>query len=297
MAIDPLTQQQHHLPRFYQRRWTGADGRLVVFERPRDLVVARRRFPRETGKERGIYAVPMAPDDASNVLEDGFWRLIDQWGADALAAIEAEAPGDVPDLERERWAVFLLSLTFRDPSSIARIDRSAREHYDTGFVGFAAGYCEFRRPNEPETFAEFIASFDRPGMSELGAATLRYLATNREILDRLLAMDWQVVTVGDPPVWLLTSDRPVIRHRGLAHGDGLMMLPLGPYRFFVAFNAGPQDMRSWIEDSIVHGRFMQAMNEYVVRSADRFVYGFDDVESDQVERDLRRPGDPVLERW
>lgn len=297
MAIDPLNQQQHYLPQFYQRRWTGNDGRLVVFERPRDIVVARRRFPRETGKERGIYAVPMAPDDAANLLEDQFWRLIDQWGADALAVLEADAAAVVPNLERERLAVFLLSLTFRDPSSLARINRSAREHYDTGFSGFAAGYEEFRRPNEPATFAEFMATFDRPGMSELGAATLRSLATNREILDKLLAMDWQVVTVGAPPVRLLTSDRPVIRHRGLAHDDGLLMLPLGPDRFLVAFNAGPQDMRSWIEDSIVHGRFMQAMNEYVVRSAERFVYGADEAELGQVERDLRRQGEPVVERW
>lgn len=126
MAIDPLTQQQHYLPQFYQRRWTGDDGRLEVFERPRDVVVAHRRFPRETGKERGIYAVPMAPDDAANSLEDRFWRLIDQCGADGLTVLEADAAAVVPALERERFAIFLLSLTFRDPSSIARIDRSAR---------------------------------------------------------------------------------------------------------------------------------------------------------------------------
>lgn len=99
-----------------------------------------------------------------------------------------------------------------------------------------------------------MATFDVPGMSELGAATLRSLAMNREILNRLLAMEWQVVTVGAPPVRLLTSDRPVIRYRGLAHDDGLLMLPLGPDRFLVAFNAGSQDMRSWIEESIVRGR-------------------------------------------
>lgn len=39
------------------------------------------------------------------------------------------------------------------------------------------------------------------------------------------------------------------------------------------------------------------MNEYVVRSADRFVYGADDAELGQVERDLRRPDDPVVDRW
>ena len=56
--IDPLTQDHHYLPQFYQRRWAGKDGKLTVFSRPHDMVVVKRRSTRATGKKAGLYAVP-----------------------------------------------------------------------------------------------------------------------------------------------------------------------------------------------------------------------------------------------
>lgn len=297
MNINPIEQEHHYLPRFYQRRWAGADGKLVVFERPGVVVQAKRRVPKATGKQAGLYTVPGAPEAERNQLEERFWRTIDQWGADALAVIEATDAAAVPVLDRERWAVFLLALIFRDPPSIKRINRLAREHYEAPSSNFARRYDEFRAPHEPATFDEFITSLDQPGLSELGAKILRSFATNKDIVRQLLVMDWQVVTVSNPRVPLLTSDRPLIRHNGLKAEDGLLMLPLGPAKFFVAYNPGPTDMQAQIHHSIVHGRFMEAMNEYVVQSAVRFVYGADTTQLDTVEQYLRLQGEPNIIRW
>lgn len=295
--FDPLKQEHHYLPQFYQRRWVGSDGKLTVFSRPRDEVVAKRRSPRATGKEAGLYAVPIAPPSKQNALEDHFWRTLDQWGADALVALENDVPADVAPLDRERWAVVLLSMMFRDPWSVARINQSARDHYTTGFAEFSARYDELRAAHEPETYDQFVAAFDRPGLSELGAQILRSFATNKSVRTQLLAMDWQVVTINDATVPLLTSDRPVIRYKGLKEADGLIILPLGPSSFFVAYNKRPLDMRSEIHESIVHGRFLEAMNEYVIQSAVRNVYGTDDSQRAVVERYLRREDEPVRSRW
>jgi hypothetical protein len=295
--VDPLKQEHHYLPQFYQRRWVGPDGKLTVFSRPHQAVVAKRRSPRATGKEAGLYAVPIAPLPEQNALEDRFWRTLDQWGADALVALEKDDPAGVAPLDRERWAVVLLSMMFRDPWSVARINQSARDHYTTGFAEFPARYDELRAPHEPEAYEEFVAAFDRPGLSEFGAQILRSFATNKAVRSQLLAMDWQVVTISDASVPLLTSDRPVIRFKGLKEADGLLILPLGPSSFFVAYNRGPLDMRSEIHESIVHGRFLEAMNEYVVQSAVRNAYGSDDSQLAVVEQHLRRDGDPVLPRW
>ena len=295
--VDPLKQEHHYLPQFYQRRWVGSDGKLTVFSRPHDIVVAKRRSPRATGKEPGLYAVPIAPLTEQNALEDRFWRTLDQWGADALAALERDDPTGLAPLDRERWAVVLLAMMFRDPWSVARINLSARDHYTTGFAEFSARYAELRAPHEPETYDEFVAAFDHPGLSEFGAQILRSFATNKAVRGQLLAMNWQVVAISDAPLSLLTSDRPVIRFKGLKEPDGLLMLPLGPNSFFVAYNNGPLDMRREIHESIVHGRFLEAMNEYVVGSAVRHAYGFDDSQLSLVERTLRREGDPILPRW
>lgn len=297
MTIDPFNQQHHYLPQFYQRRWAGSDGKLVVFERPVDQVLSKRRYPRETAKEAGLYAIPIAPASEQNSLEDKFWRTIDQWGSDALTILESTDPASVDKFARDRWAVFLLALVFRDPNSIARINQSARDHYETGFTEFATRYDELRQNYEPETFEAFITAFTQPGLSEFGALILRSFSMNVAIRRQLLSMAWHVVDIADPQVELMTSDCPLIRFKGLKDPDGLLMLPLGPRSFFVAHNAGQLDMQKEIHRSIIEGRFMEAMNDYVVQSAYRFAYAIDESGRPVVERYLRKPPDPVVPRW
>ena len=211
--------------------------------------------------------------------------------------MESNDPADVDRFARDRWAVFLLALIFRDPASIARINLSARHHYEMDFSEFAPRYDELRQEHEPATFEEFIAAFDRPGLSEFGGLILQSFAFNKPIREQLLAMDWQVVDVDDPRVELMTSDSPVIRFKGLKDPDGLLMLPLGPRRFFVAYNGSPLEMRSEIDRSIVEGHFLESMNDYVVQSAIRFAYGASAEGRLVAERFLRRPSDPVITRW
>lgn len=258
------------------RKIVEADGSGT---NPLDDIIAARRV----GAEHG------AAETVGTVVGDR-QRLI-------VAAIIGDDLNGLAPLDRERWAVVLLSMMFRDPWSVERIHQSARDHYTAGFPEFSARYEALRAPHEPETFDEFIAAFDRPGLSEFGAQILRSFATNRAVRRQLLAMNWQVVTIGDAPVPLLTSDRPVIRFKGLKEANGLLMLPLGPSSFFVAYNNGPLNMRGEIQDSIIHGRFLQAMNEYIVQSAVRHAYGSDDSQRSVVERHLRREGDPVLPGW
>lgn len=270
-----MPRRNHYLPRFYQRRWADAQGRVFVYEKPHDQVIVSTRSTKATGWSPDLYTVPIAPEGQAQALEDGFWRTIDQWGADALAALEAADAGAADRLDKTRWAIFLLSLALRNPGEVAAINRAAQHHFSTGFAEFGERYAELRHDHEPETFDEFLRQFSEPGLSGYGAQILRALSTNKAIVGQLLAMDWQVVTVTNGPMPLLTSDRPLIRYRGLKHDDGLLMLPLGPAEFFVAYNRGDVDMQARITESIEQGRFIEAMNEYVVRHAIRFVYGGD----------------------
>lgn len=92
-------------------------------------------------------------------------------------------------------------------------------------------------------------------------------------------MEWQIVTLENVPGPLLTSDRPLIRFKGLKHDDGLLMLPLGPKEFFVAFNNGRIDMKTWIDESIRFGNFIDSMNKYVVQRAIRLVCSVDNIQT------------------
>lgn len=268
-----MPRKNHYLPQFYQRRWADAKQRVYVYEKPHDKVIVSTRSTKATGWSPDLYTVPIAPAGQEQALEDRFWCTIDQWGADALAALESTDAGAVDRLDKTRWATFLLSLALRNPEEVAAINRAAEHHFSTGFAEFGERYSDLRHDHEPETFEDFLRQFSERGLSGYGAEILRALSTNKAIVEQLLAMDWQVVTVANAPMPLLTSDRPLIRYRGLRNDDGLLMLPLGPAEFFVAYNRGDIDMQAWITESIEHGRFVEAMNEYVVRHAIRFVYG------------------------
>jgi len=281
-----MPQDHHYLPQFYQRRWSAGAGHVYVYQRPYDRVVVAPKSTSATGKVAGLYTIPGMPPKRANELEDKFWRVIDQWGSDAIVALEADDPADASKLIRERWAFFVMSLLLRNPIRLRQINRAAEIHYASGFPQFRANYTTMRRPHEPETYDEFMAMFQESGISEYGAMILRTLVANRTIVDHLIAMKWSVVSLSNNPVPLLTSDNPVIRYKGLRDGDGLLMLPLSPREFFVAFNQGGVDMQEWISDSISYGRFVQAMNEYVVRNAIHYVYGHDDAQLEFVERFL-----------
>lgn len=278
-----MPRKNHYLPQFYQRRWaspTDPQQKIFAYEKPHDKVIVHPRSTKATGWSPDLYTVKVAAPGEEQALEDEFWRVIDQWGSDAINALENSAP----ELDKTRWAIFLLSLALRNPEEVAAVNRAARQHYTEGAPDFADRYDQLRFPYEPTTICEFMAKFSEPGLSGFGAQILKALATNRVIIEHLLMMDWQVVTLENIASPLLTSDRPLIRYKGLKHDDGLLMLPLGPFEFFVAYNRGEVDMKRWIDDSIRTGTFTESMNKYVVQRAIRFVYGIDDEQTQFVAK-------------
>jgi hypothetical protein len=287
-----MTQQNHYLPSFYQRRWVAADGRVFVYRRPHRQVIVRPKPPTATGFRVGLYTMRGVPTERENELEDKFWRVIDQWGSDSLGILESTNPAHMAKFDRDRWAIFVMSLPWRNPRQIDGI-KAAAEAFYASFADFASNYATMRQPYEPDTYEEYMALFQQPGMSEYGAKILRSLIFNDTIRKHILTMDWQLVTLSNSPVPLLTSDNPVIRTKGLEKPDALLMLPLSPNEFFVAFNKGEIDMQKWIYDSNSHGRFIEAMNEYVVQQAIEYVYGDDDTQLAFVERFLPTEPPPL----
>jgi hypothetical protein len=288
-----VTQQHHYLPQFYQRRWAATDGRVFVYQRPHHHVVVAPKSTKATGKWGGLYTVPGVPPERANELEDKFWLRIDQWGSDSLDVLESPDPAHAAKLVRERWAIFVMSLFCRNPQQVARINTAAKDHYTKSPTDLASNYAAMRRPHEPDSYEEFMALLQQPGISEFGAKILRSFTLNDAIREHVLAMDWHVVTLSNNPVPLLTSDNPVIRYKGLKDPDGLLMLPLGPNEFFVAFNRGEIDMRKWIGQSNSHGHFIESMNQYVCQKAIKYVYGSDDTQLAFVERFLPTEPQPL----
>ena len=274
-------QNHHYLPQSYQRGWADASGRPHVYRWHHDRLLCDLKATRATGGEKGLYYVPMAPPEMRNVMEDVFWRQVDQWGADGLSVMRQATEDIEHRLNKPKLATFITSFLYRNPAKIDYFEALAREHFLTRCS--PEGYAAYRRPHEPATFEGFLAGLDQPGMSEMGAAMLRSAVQNPPIRTHLLSMDWQIVTVtdGEP---ILTSDVPLIVFKGLADAEALLILPLSSTEFFVAFNRGPIDMKARIQRAIEDGAFVEAMNRYVVQHKIAFVYACDDSQKDFVSR-------------
>lgn len=284
MTPDPqmtAEQHQHYLPQSYQRGWADASGRVHVYRWRHDRLVCDPKSTRSTGGRAGLYYTPMAPSDARNYMEDVFWRRIDQWGHDGLALLRSNDPAALSKFNLQRMAVYLQALVVRNPRRVAEIEWQARRHVLESCL--VQDYDRHRRSHEPATLEEFKAALEQPGLTEHGAATLRAIVFNEEVRRKLMTMDWQVVTVSNS-VPILTSDAPLIRYKGLAHDDGLMLLPLSSNEFLAIFNRGTIDMMRSIDVNIRDGVFVPAMNKYVVQHKIDYVYAIDDSQMDFVAR-------------
>lgn len=267
-------QNQHYLPQSYQRGWADASGRVHVYQWAYNKLVCEPKSTRSTGGRGGLYFIPMAPPSEQNIMEDVFWRQIDQWGADGLALLRSNDPAAAARINKGRLATFLMSFFFRNPNRVKYFNTWAKERDLSGCL--KDDYARHRRPHEPATFEEFKAALEQPGMTELGARCLRHMVENNSIRTAILSMQWQVVTVPVTSDPILTSDVPIIIHRGLKDDDGCLILPLSTNEFFVAYNLGKIDMKKEISESVASGRFVRSMNKYVVEHRIDFVYGIDD---------------------
>jgi hypothetical protein len=269
-------QNQHYVPQSYQRGWTDPSGRSYVYRWAYNKLVCTPKATRSTGNRDGLYFISMAPVGEQNMMEDVFWKRVDQWGADGLALLRTNGAAAAPaaKLNKDRLATFVMSFLFRNPKMVDYFNARAKESVLNGCL--KVDYAKYRKPHEPATFEEFKVALDQPGMTELAARCLCIQVENKAIRDQILTMEWQVVTVPTTSDPILTSDVPIIVHRGIKHDDGCLILPLSTNEFFVAYNLGKIDMKKEISESVASGRFVRAMNKYVVEHRIDCVYGVDD---------------------
>ena len=100
-------QNQHYLPQSYQRGWTDVtSGRLHVYRWVYDKLVCKPKATKSTGGRDGLYFIPMAPQGEQNIMEDVFWKKIDQWGDDGLALLRTNDPSAAASINKDRLATF-----------------------------------------------------------------------------------------------------------------------------------------------------------------------------------------------
>jgi hypothetical protein len=115
---------------------------------------------------------------------------------------------------------------------------------------------------------------------------------SEKVILHICSMRWFTVDFDRTPYNLLTSDRPVIMTNGLVHEASHIVVPVTPYRLFLAVNNDGTAKK--IRD-MKPTEMIRRANHRVSECSVRYVYGTDDTQLRFVARRLGRavPSSPL----
>jgi hypothetical protein len=274
MKTKPVPLKHHHLPVFYLHRWTGEDGRLCQFSRPYKEIVPKRLHPEQTGFVERLYELKGLPQDQAQKIEQFFMQPLDTSAAEALVMLENDDPRMKTDGEaRSAWSLFIMSLLMRSPEDIEALKLAIADEWTRSVPELEIKYAARRGQNDPPTFQVYLAQCDSSYVERWAMTLLPKLIDHRMIGELLNKMRWIVRSFPSEAGELLTSDCPVIMSATLSEQNAYLFLPISPNRLFVAVNDIETQQRVVLRDPAEQ---VDAVNQYVVGGAVKFVYGHDD---------------------
>ncbi len=282
-------QKHHYIPALYSKGWAGPDGCICEYSRPFRTVKPRRVDPDGTGYERGLYTVK--DPRVGEYIEDVFFKRTDDDAAKVLQKLRLGGEIVWTNETRSAWTRFVFSLMVRTPEHVKRLAAEVADYYDTKNIGINERYRTLRGPEEPETYAEYVARNGHPA-ARASAITLQTLVDSKTMGGHFIQMRWSIIRFTGMRRNLLTSDRPLIMTNGLGQPDGHLALPIGPFALFVATN-------NLATDHMIRSRnpleLMEHVNDRVASQARKYVWGMDDTQLRFIENRLgkKEPAVPM----
>lgn len=289
--------KHHFLPQFYQRGWAGPDGKVTEFTRPRDQLIAKRRFPSETGYKPELYSIESRTDPAARqALEKELMSSVDNGAARFIDHIR-KRPGEAMRPEDgDAWATFVVSLLHRTPYMIQKLKKALKQREPQVLADVAPRYDELRSVDDPESFEEFVAIADPSRLPEAFGKLLDTLVNSDRTRRALRSMEWAIATLGAAPFSLMTSDSPLVTSDGIAYRTSFLILPIGPKEIFIGGH------RRDVIESFTTQRprnLALALNDAITRQARSLVIAEDDRQRRFVDNRLGKSGEPRSDtgRW
>jgi len=293
---DNIPDRHHYLPQFYLSRWTGDDGRLVEFSIPNPnsgVVVPKRRVPKGTGFETGIYNFANMPPDKRSLIETRLMHKIDTDGARALDFLERNPSDRQWSSElRQGWVAFMISMFIRNPVDIGSLKAKYASDWRNADQQWEAEYQQQRRPGDPASAAEYFNSFEQYQIENFALNLLPTLIDLPKVGRKLLNMQWFVVRCATGEEFL-ASDRPIVKTH-LDRGDAYWMMPIGPSRLFLAVHSWQDELR--IRAHMNPAQLVVDANETVAGRAVKYAYATTDQQLPLVQQHLAKyPAPSVFE--
>jgi hypothetical protein len=287
--------KHHYIPVFYSQEWAGPDGRVCEFSRPYDVIKPKRVHPDGTGYVRGLYTVPRNDPRVSEFIEREFLKITDNGAARVLQMFKLGKEIAWTSDTRSAWSRFIVSLMIRNPEYVGRVAAEVAGFFDPKSNELNEKYRAIRRPEDPETYEEYIALTGHPAGRASAMAMQRII--DRPLMGgHLNQMRWSVVTFRNEKHTLLTSDRPIIMTNGMAKPDNHLAIPIGPRMLFVATNTA--EMEHTIRNMNPR-QLMEQVNNRAASQARKYVWGSDDTQLRFVRNRFGRmePSTPLETRF
>ena len=285
--------KHHYIPVFYLKQWARDKGRLCEFSKPHDRVKPRTTYPEGTGYVRGLNTVEGLPAAETHFLEEVFFQIADDAAARALRILLAPPPWTFSPIERNGWSRFIMCLLVRNSESVQKYKEVAGAIFKDALPGIEAAYAKDRRPNDPETYAEYAQLHGPNPAARTIVRVIQTLADNDELGRRINSMRWIVLSDMNPKFELLTSDRPMLLTNGIGPPQGHLIMPISPSHVFVATNN--LETESHIRAAWESRQAIAQINDRVASQAIKYVYGTDDKQLPFVSKrlGLKYTADPL----
>ena len=233
-------------------------------------IVDQRKHPNATGFMRNLYKIDGVPEEASQHLEIKFMRPLDTQASEALNMILAGQALDA--VQRSAWTRYVVSRMFRHPFAVNFVNDHFRRMWGEGVDGLAAKYLETRDPDGPATIQEFVAQALPAAAATDAAAMMVDIIDNDRVCPTIFDMRWIVADLPKSKYELLTSDRPLVRSRGLDDPQAFIALPISPRKLWIASHSDyfARNLRNMDQTAVA-----REANKTVVSQAREFVWGTD----------------------
>ena len=259
----------------------------MQYSRPRNRVIAERKYPKQVGFVRGLYDLPGIVQGSRSYLEDEFFKPVDCVAAEATSFMINHKTTVLSDRLRSGFARLLTSFYHRTPDRIKEMKIAAQEVMEDIIQRSRKNPADLYKLEAIGTFSvSEIEDILRKDVAERAwGVGLRDVTDSVTTNGAIVNMRWMICELDGKSHPLLTSDKPLVMTNGFAHENGHLSVALGPKRLFIATN----NLKTYQNIiSVGSKRLAETFNNAVVSQAIKSVYGSDDSQVRFVENRLRR---------
>jgi len=183
--------RHHYLPVFYLQQWCDVAGKIVRYYRPNREVVASPIAPENTGYEPHLYALDGYPAEQRQWIEKHFMGpAVDDPASKALRVLLASnLPMLAPEM-RVDWTRFLMSLTLRDPESVAKTNADMRSALMAQLTKNQEWFEARIASGDQRTFVEWVKTNIPAMLESSGTLHLPDFIDNADIGTAMIKMSW-----------------------------------------------------------------------------------------------------------